>query len=238
MTNTHTHKRFRSEWQSYTVDFSSSLGASTGTHHWHNRWPGADQDQECENQTQMCHKWALDFTLLTVQNLRPALFSCSEVENDNSSLIAIGGDSWKKKKNSVLQFHSGCKMHSCSCGKSSFHILVYAAAGCIMNRRSRSKITDAPPPSPLKKVPSASTWFTLKCTRVALGRAFSGTDGPVTCPLISQRPPWTERNVNSRQTAYVGAGSCKSQIPRLSKRCFRFTYVQFSLSAVVFDRLQ
>lgn len=88
-----------------------------------------------------------------------------------------------------------------------------------------------PPPSPLKKVPSASAWFTPKCTRVALGRAFSGTDGPVTCPLISPCPSWTERNVSSRQSAYGGAGSCKSPIPRLSKRCFRFTYVQFSFSS-------
>lgn len=111
---------------------------------------------------------------------------------------------WRRlleKKKTVWHSTAAGKCIHASAGKSSFHILVYAAAGCVMNRRSRSKITDGPPRLclPLKKVPSASTWFTLKCTRVALGRAFSGTDGPAMCPLISPCPSWTRRNVNSRQ---------------------------------------
>lgn len=142
----------------------------------------------------------------------------------------------EKKKKSVLQFYSGCKMHSCSCGKSSFHILVYAAAGCIMNRRSRSKITDAPthPRSGLNLFPplkegaiSIHLIYTQMYTcGIRKGVQWDGRTGDVSINL-----PVSLVDGEECANCTRCAGSCESPIPRLSKQCFCFTYIQFSFSS-------
>lgn len=94
--------------------------------------------------------------------------------------------------------------------------------------------------SPQKEVPSISSWFTRRCTRVALRRAFSQTDRPLTSPLIF---------LTHAQECKSSAHGCSSRTGEspVSPWCFFyffcFTNVHFTLSYspdawCSFDKLQ
>lgn len=155
----------------------------------------------------MCHKWALDFFFIIViffNTLRPPskLVDCIVFLqrwgswNDNSVWLQLDGTIRGGRKRVCFAIRPGLQ-NALMQLRSLLHILfpssrwMYQEAalslppGWVMNRCGRrAPRREEELISPRKEAPSISSWFPRRCTRVALRRAFSQTDRPLTSPLI------------------------------------------------------
>lgn len=193
----------------------------------------------------MCHKWALDFFYYDYffNTLRPPskLADCIVFLqrwgswNDNSVWLQLDGTIRGGRKRGCFAIRPGLQNALMQLW-SLLHILfpssrwMYQEAalslppGWEMNRCGRrAPRREEELISLRQEVPSISSWFTRRCTRVALRRAFSQTDRPLTSPLI-----FLTHAQECKSSAH-GCSSRRGESP-VSRWCFFFFALQMFTS--------